>query len=320
MQKANEHVSYLSTLRQGFGFYRMQRFAGRDDHFEPRPIGEAVVLKPEHAAENILVWPELDADQRHVLLSSVPVEERHRWFRSLQSSQAIVQSVFGTVLAMRCLPSLAGITSDEGLPAFGPIPRDSRLTLEKAISSLGEPRPTSVDAWIEGPYRVAIECKLTETEFGTCSRPRLTPRDNAFEAQHCDGSHTRQRGRTARCPLTAIGVRYWDHMEGLFGWSPESDHRPCPLNRLYQVARNIMAATVQEGRIDTTSGHALIVYDERNPAFRKNGEGDLQFNAAKEALRKPDVLRRISWQRLMKQLPDGMHWLKNEVRLKYGIE
>ena len=72
------------------------------------------------------------------------------------------------------------------------------------VSWLGEPRPTSIDVCFESPqYRIAVECKLSEIVFGTCSRLRL-PRDNP---SYCDGSYTIQHGRRARCALTEIGVR-----------------------------------------------------------------------------------------------------------------
>jgi hypothetical protein len=242
----------------------------------------------------------------------------------MQSSQALAQSVFGTIAILNLLPLMSAIVAEDGLPAFGSNLDVSKLELEKAIQTLGEQRSrrTSIDVWFEGPYRVAVECKLSEVDFGTCSRPRLKPHDPSYATQHCDGAYTRQRNRTARCPLTALGARYWDYTEELFGWSSETDHRPCPLASTYQLARNVLAVCVDEaGALDLKRGHALIVYDARNPSMALGGEGDRQWHAASEALRVPGVLRRLSWQAFIFQWPNDpvLGWLKQELAAKYGL-
>jgi len=35
---------------------------------------------------------------------------------------------------------------------------------------------------------VAVECKLTETDVGGCSRPDLAPAGANYESDHCDGT------------------------------------------------------------------------------------------------------------------------------------
>ena len=54
--------------------------------------------------------------------------------------------------------------------------------MEYKIDYLGEPRRTSLDSYISGDYRIAIECKFTEAEVGSCSRPRLKPTDSNYES------------------------------------------------------------------------------------------------------------------------------------------
>ena len=66
----------------------------------------------------------------------------------------------------------------------------AELEFEKEMQTLGEPSGTSIDVWFEGPYRVAVECKLSEVNFGTCSRTRLKPHQASYATQHCDGSYT----------------------------------------------------------------------------------------------------------------------------------
>lgn len=148
--------------------------------------------------------------------------------------------------------------------------------------------------------RVAIECKFTEGEFGRCSRPGLLPRDPQYQAQRCDGDYRAQAGRAARCALTAVGIRYWDHLPDVFDWPSDRDHEPCPFGQTYQLARNALAAIIsQNAQIGSAHGHALIVYDANNPAFQPGGAATLQWESAAAACLAPGLFRRVSWQRLL---------------------
>ena len=162
-----------------------------------------------------------------------------------------------------------------------------------------------------------MECKLSESVFGTCSRPRL-PRDNPFR---CNGTYTVQRGRRDRCALTEIGVRYWHHVPAVLDWTPDVDHSPCPLEPTYQLVRNVLAATVRQDRVETASGHALIIYDARNPAFWPGGKARSAYDAVYEALRHPGLLRKVSWQRVIGQLSAAadLRWLVDGLEAKYGL-
>ncbi len=191
------------------------------------------------------------------------------------------------------------------------------------MDTLAEPRPTSIDVLLSGPdRRVAVECKFTEAEFGSCSRPRLRPGDANYSAQHCDGSYRAQAGRRDRCALTAIGVRYWDHLPRLFAWPADRDHQPCPFGAVYQLARNALAAVVTpEGELDPVRGHALILFDARNPAYQAGGAADRQWEAALAACLLPGLLRRLSWQRLLSFIAAAadLAWLVDALRDKYAL-
>jgi hypothetical protein len=192
------------------------------------------------------------------------------------------------------------------------------MTLEQNVNWLGEPRPTSIDVCFEGPqYRIAVECKLSENVFGTCSCPRR-PRDNP---SYCNGTYTVQHGRQARCALTEIGVQYWQHAPAVLDWNSDVDHSPCPLAQTYQLVRNVLAATVRQDRVETASGHALIIYDERNPAFWPGGEARSAYDAVCAALRHPGLLRTVSWQRVIGQLSAvrDLRWLVDGLEAKYGL-
>jgi hypothetical protein len=238
-----------------------------------------------------------------------------------KSSQALVQSTFGVIEVFDRLKVLAHIKDEEGFNAFGPASAKASLTLEKQVTTLGEDpkRATSVDVWIKGPYRVAIECKLAEASFGSCSRPGL----RADDPKYCNGSYEHQGNRIAeRCSLTDAGVRYWDFAELAFGWSPTIDHTPCPMRSPYQLIRNVLAACVSpEGSFERDGGHALIIYDARNPTTFKDGACETQWIKARSALRMPHLLRRISWQSFLGQLPadDICNWLVDVLREKYGL-
>ena len=190
------------------------------------------------------------------------------------------------------------------------------------IGHLGEPRPTSVDCFVSGSYQVAIECKFSESEVGTCSRPRLTPRDPTYDTEWCDGTYTRQRGRLERCALTERGVLYWRYVPILFKWPGDSALVPCPLRKNYQLVRNVLAACVRrDGTVSPECGHVVLVYDRRNPAFQAGGDGWLAFEETRRALRDPGGLRKCSWQRIMGHLRQEavLPWLTEQLEQKYGL-
>ena len=99
--------------------------------------------------------------------------------------------------------------------------------------------------------------------------------------------------------------------------------KPCLLRGCYQLARNVLAACVRpDGRVDIDGGHALVVYDARNPAFRPGGEAEKQWAETVGALAHPGLLRRCSWQRLAAHLArtSEFAWLVDGLAAKYGIE
>ena len=274
---------------------------------DDNPRGDATrppVFGKEHADRNILIPPDADAATREKILAVVPQNLRHIWFRNMRSSQALAQSVFANLIVNGDLSSLNDLESDQGLPAFGIDLNHAEIQLEYEVDYLNEPRPTSVDAFILGTRRIAVECKFTESEFGTCSRPRLKPdKDPNYESGFCDGTYTQQRGRTSRCALSELGIQYWQHVPTLFHWQNDHDLDPCPLRAPYQLVRNVLAACVTtEGTVEAETAHALVVYDNRNPSFRESGECRRQFDTVRDALKDPSLLRSCSWQSVVAQL------------------
>jgi hypothetical protein len=318
-------VPYRRALQQTFAAYRKQDFAGEPQAFEARADDgtEPTVFRSTHARRNVLMPPTATAQQVDEILSSIPYDERHRWFASMGSSQALCQSVFGSLKAMGQISILQRITAEGGLPAFFERADQAPcLELESPVNTLNEPRPTCIDAYFSGSHRVTVEVKFAEAGFGTCSRPRLTAKKPNFERDYCNGTLTYQRGRKDRCSLTEQNIRYWEYVPQLFRWSAITDADPCPLAQTYQLVRNLLAVSVNsKGALDTNNAHVLVVYDNRNPAFAPGGAADAQWRQAVAALRFPEMLRRLSWQQLAGHLAthEPLHWLVDGLHRKYGI-
>lgn len=321
----DSYDSYIGRLIGTMWDYCHEQYGSQPELLETAegsPTRPPVFLKSV-AEHNLLMPPFGNAETNVKIENSIPRGERHRYFGSMRSSQALAQSVFGALSALDKLGVLCGLNTEDGLPVFFDNANGISQTLEYGVTHLGEPRPTSLDVWFQGSKRVAVECKLTEPEFGTCSRPRLREgKDSNYERDHCDGTYSVQRGRQSRCSLTEIGVGYWTHVPELFDWAPDRDLAPCPLRETYQLVRNVLAACVlPSGEIDTVDAHALIVYDERNPAYVSGGQADKQWNAAARSLKHQGLLRRCSWQRLVAHISTDadLAWLVAGLEQKYGI-
>jgi hypothetical protein len=308
---------YLDSLHATQWAYR-DTVLSHDGHlFRPGEDRQhpPVFLK-EHAGRNVLCPP--DPELTTLVLDSIPAGRRHRWFRSLKSSQALAQSVFGNLKAHRRLDCLLDVRADDDdAPAFGAGPMDpDGVELEHRVGRefLMEPRPTDIDVWMSGRTVVCVECELTEAEVGQCSRPRCPT--HRFP---CNGNFEQQPGLQYRCALARQGVQYWSHIPRILKWSHEEDARPCKLLAPYQLVRNILAACVEGGRVNPDRGHALLVFDARNPAFWHRDDGT--FEKLQRDLRDPALLRRCSWQSIIRVMADydDLTWLVRALEQKYGL-
>ena len=316
---------FKNRVNQQEWAYQKTWFSDWRKYFE-RPYeedGRPPVFLPGQASNNIIVNPNGNSDEIGRLIAFIPQGDRHKWYRSMNSSQALSQSVFGNLAIYGHLDLLGDIRDENGLAVF----ENANLTsehfaMEYKIGYLGEPRPTSLDVSFGGDYRVAVECKFTEEEVGTCSRPRLTPGDTSYQTERCNGTYTRQDGRDERCSLSAIGVLYWKYVPVLFRWQADQDIVPCPLDLNYQLVRNVLAVGVKpDAGASSQHGHAVLLYDERNPAFQKEGKGLKAFNKTKTALLDERMLRICSWQQIVDVLREKkiLPWLVDRLFQKYGI-
>ena len=314
------YADFNEKIQQLLWAWAEQHHRGRLDG--GKRLNRPPVLAKQFAAEGVLVPPNRSTTEE--IRAAIPASSRHRWFGSLKSSQALTQSVFGAVRALRRLDLLGNVLAECGRPAFFDNHHDWSLEFEHEIKVLNEPRPTNVDVFLHRPgKRAAAECKFMEREFGTCSRTRLRPRDSTYERQFCDGNYKVQRDRSERCALTETGIRYWEFLPELFDWPVNRDHLPCRFGEVYQLARNALAATINsDGKLDAGSGHALLLYDARNPEFRSGGKAELQWQTAIAACRVPGLLRRLSWQRLSRALEAApeFSYLIEAVNQKYGLK
>jgi hypothetical protein len=316
---------YKANLNQRYWNYQKFQFSKEHNFFE-RPHsqdGRPPVFIRNEAWRNVIINPVADRQETNRLLALIPKGERHKWFGSMNSSQALAQSVFGNLLIYNSLHSLSDLKDDAGMPLLGKAQiSPDNFEMEKKIGYLGEPRQTSLDGYISGEYQIAIECKFTETEVGTCSRPRLKTKDSNYANDYCDGTYSVQKRRNTRCSLTERGILYWRYIPQLFKWTIDCDLRPCPLNKNYQLVRNILAAGVKsDGIVSSNNGHAVLIYDERNPAFQNNGDGSIAYIEVQKALQEPTMLRKCSWQRIIQHIKEMniLFWLTENLDLKYGL-
>jgi hypothetical protein len=318
-------VAYRAELNQRYWEYQKSQFPVWEKFFDrsQAPRIRPPVFRMDEAWRNVIVNPNASQQEIDKLLAFVPKFDRHKWFRSMNSSQALAQSIFGNLENHGLLGGLTELLDDDGMALFGKAQvLPGNFAMEFKIDFLGEPRRTSLDGYIRGDYRVAIECKFTEAEVGTCSRPRLTRADSNYESEHCNGSYVKQRSRRSRCSLTEVGVLYWRYIPVLFRWNRDQDIEPCPLAANYQLVRNILAVGVSPNEgVNINNGHMVLIYDERNPAFQRGGAGLVAFMETQQALREPTMLRKCSWQRITQHMrnKDVLPWLIEQLALKYGL-
>ena len=324
-EKTISMTIYKEDLVNRYWAYQRTIFPAMEDYFERpyAPNGRPPVFLKHKAWKNVIAKPDVKQEEANRLLSLLPEGERHKWFHSMNSSQALAQSVFGNLTIYNHINCLAGLTDDSGKPLLGKAQVSyENFNMEYEVNYLGEPRSTSLDGFISGKYQVAIECKFTESEVGSCSRPLLRRSDSNYDSDYCDGTYVQQRGRMTKCSLTGIGVLYWNYIPQLFVWQNDADLVPCSIKKNYQLVRNILAACVRsDGSVSPENGHVVLIYDERNPAFQQGGNGFAAFEQTRNALKVPSLLRKCSWQRIINHLRHEsiIPWLTEQLELKYGL-
>ena len=307
-------MDYKADLNQRYWQYQKSKFSNERVLFERvhAPDGRPPVFIRSESWRNVIINPDASEQEKGKLLALVFEGERHKWFGSMNSSQALAQSIFGNLATHGFLQDLSELKDDEGMDLFGKTMFSSNdFAMEYKVNYLGEPRSTSLDGYIAGDYQIAIECKFTEADVGPCSRPQLRSTASNYETEYCNGTYSIQRARKERCSLTEVGILYWRYVSHLFKWNTNNDLAPCPLNKNYQLVRNILAAGVKsDGSVSFDNGHAVLIYDERNPSFQKGGSGWVSYSDIRSALQQPTMLRKCSWQKIVKYLKNKSMMVK----------
>ncbi|MCX5800218.1 MAG: hypothetical protein NTX17_02375 [Candidatus Eisenbacteria bacterium] len=180
------------------------------------------------------------------------------------SSQALAIDVFGTLALLDSRDRIFNaLLRSFDLESSGHWTVELEWPVPNTL--LGEPRETQVDAVARSErFLVFMECKFSESEPGRCSQPEPLS-DGAHKGlRQCSGNYELQvnpvNDKSAWCPLTAKGIKYWEHIPGLFGISSTEVHAPCPFaDSRYQWMRNIVACWAQS-RIEKTQPVFLVVY------------------------------------------------------------
>ena len=125
------------------GDYAERAFGDRPELFErsERSLKRSPVFVVGAAEHNLLYPPSAEPKVRQAIVTSLPTSERHRYFGSMRSSQALTQSVFGSLGALGKEGVLSGLTADDGLPT---VPSGVTVQMERLVEHLGERRTTSV--------------------------------------------------------------------------------------------------------------------------------------------------------------------------------
>ena len=101
------------------------------------------VFTPGFELKNVLAPP--TGTKASDIRAAIPIRQRHKWFGSMRSSQALTQSVFAAIHAFDRLDLFEGMVAECGRSAFFSDQQDWSMSIEHKVSGLNEPRPTNVD-------------------------------------------------------------------------------------------------------------------------------------------------------------------------------
>jgi hypothetical protein len=323
--KRGDYKNYNDDLIQRYWKYQECEFNPLDKYFDQPNLGNhrPPVFHPSESDKNILISPNSQSEENKKVRNLFPHGERHKWYRSMNSSQALAISVLGNLFVHGELSILSRLGDDDGQPLIiSQVIEFDQLIMEHKIDYLQEPRKTRIDAFIPGDFQVAIECKFTESEFGSCSRPHLKKTVSNYDKDYCTGAYRQHNGRKEKCPLTKKGISYWDYVPTFFKWDKDEDQVTCHLRYNYQLVRNILAAGIRKnGNPQPENGQVIIIFDERNPACRPGGKIYKSFWETKNALKHPHMLKSVTWQRIINQMRQEniLPWLTKSLDQKYGL-
>ena len=318
-------ADYKQNLIANFWKYQEMHFPDWESYFDkPNEQNKRPPVFLENMArENLLIDPKAESSVRNEITSMIPKKARHIWFRSMMSSQALTQTVFGNLASSGLLGSLMDLKNENGELFFDDSNVDfEKLAFEHTTSNLGEHTLTSIDIFIPGSRQTVIESKFAEDKFGDCTQAQLTEKKPNFETDYCNGTYTRQRERNERCSLSEKKIKYWEYVPKVLRCRNDVDLDPCPLKENYQLVRNIIVACLlPNGEFSLDNGRVIVLYDERNPSFHEGGKCYISFEETQKSLLLPSLTKKCSWQTIINHLRerDILPWLTEQLKEKYGL-
>ena len=200
----------------------------------------------------------------------------------INSSQALAIDVLWTI---RSLPSRDRIIDSWcdhlGLPHRGPWEIQLEHVVDRGL--LGESRCTQLDAIATSPDGLLIiECKFTESDGGSCSQWKpITGRSPNAGSVQCNGNYEPQvnpvNGKTAKCALTAKGIRYWEVVPSVLRIAADSFYQPCPFKGgWYQWMRNLVTASAMGEAAGLPAAFVVAYADGPFPMAQKIAEADTE--------------------------------------------
>jgi hypothetical protein len=251
------------------------------------------------------------------LAEFIPAHNRHRWFRSMLSSQALAVSVIGTIVERDGPALLSELRCEDSLPLLPDQHGFQLVGFEYAPTWLERgKRKSQIDAFLESPgWRLAIECKLTEQDIGHCQMSKDGEAQSAYrDLPGFDFCHR----------VKFNGATYWSYWQQISSNPiPAVCSEECPLHRTYQMARNVICAGLdpKTGEFDGL-GTALLLYDQRNPSFQPAGDAFQSCTMLKSTLKNISALRTATWQSLagLLRFAGTYEDLLDYLDLKYGIK
>ena len=116
----NQMVDYKAGLNQRYWEYQKSRFLVWQKFFDRPPAGKIGPPVFDGAGQNVLVKPNVSQQRIDELFARLPESDRHKWFRSMNSSQALAQSVLGNLATYGFLNNLAELLDDDSrMPLLG---------------------------------------------------------------------------------------------------------------------------------------------------------------------------------------------------------
>jgi hypothetical protein len=87
------------------------------------------------------------------------------------------------------------------------------------------------------------------------------------------------------------------------------------------IGLGALATCVSSGGEVLPDARVVLLYDERNPAFRPGGDGRNSYQRVRGMLHEPRMLQRTTWQRVTELLHGDTetHWLAAKLDAKYGF-